>query len=205
MAAKKSSTTDATRVDILEPNWQVARFQIEGVTPLLMNALSQFTIDSLAAKEDGKTVPKDTRTSHQKYLDSRYIFINEAVETHCIKAGAFHKAMVEVCRDMPGLNMTSGKIKFSVLGEWCELEFSHASHRTDMSGQKTGKLFLIHRVQYDDWYTSVDTTYNADQMSLEQLTNLLNHAGAAVGVGAWRPACNGQFGRFRVVDVEAIA
>ena len=40
--------------------------------------------------------------------------------------------------------------------------------------------------------------HNARALTAEQIVNLINTGGFAVGVGEWRPEKNGQFGLFHV-------
>lgn len=62
-----------------------------------------------------------------------------------------------------------------------------------------GAADLRYRPEYINWRCTVPLQVNPRVISVEQAINLLNLAGFSIGVGEWRPQCNGQHGRFKVV------
>jgi hypothetical protein len=61
-----------------------------------------------------------------------------------------------------------------------------------------GTADIRYRGEFKDWSCTLRLSYNANVLSPEQIVNLFNVAGYAIGVGEWRPARDGSFGRFRV-------
>lgn len=57
---------------------------------------------------------------------------------------------------------------------------------------------IAYRACYEHWEADLPISYQENVITVEQLINILELAGYAVGVGAWRPQCRGQFGRFEI-------
>ena len=62
-----------------------------------------------------------------------------------------------------------------------------------------GTTDLRYRPEFKRWGAELVIQYNARAISLEQMINLLNLGGFAVGVGEHRPERDGDKGRFQVV------
>lgn len=58
----------------------------------------------------------------------------------------------------------------------------------------------IYRAEYREWSAVLSIQYDAAFISLSEITNLIQFAGIAIGVGEWRPERNGPFGCFKVDD-----
>lgn len=61
---------------------------------------------------------------------------------------------------------------------------------------------LRYRPDIAEWTTTLNIEYDADQISVEQITNLVQRAGYGAGIGDWRPSSPkkpGPHGRYRVV------
>lgn len=72
------------------------------------------------------------------------------------------------------------------------------SAREDMVRVGQGTADIRYRGEFKEWDCVLDLRYNARVLTLDQIVNLFNVAGFAVGVGEWRPECNGQYGLFHV-------
>jgi hypothetical protein len=70
-----------------------------------------------------------------------------------------------------------------------------------------GAADIRYRAEYPTWHTKVVVRFNANVLSPEQILNLLNTGGFAVGVGEWRPEKDGAYGMFHVAteaDMKAL-
>ena len=86
---------------------------------------------------------------------------------------------------------------FHIDGEFIEIKgIPHI--REDMVRVGMGAADIRFRGQFDEWESLVKVRYNSGVMSAEQLVNLFQLGGFAVGIGEWRPEKGGQFGMYRV-------
>lgn len=63
-----------------------------------------------------------------------------------------------------------------------------------------GGTDLRYRPEFQRWGVSLKVQFNTRAISQDQLVNLINLGGFAVGVGEWRVEKNGDNGRFQVVS-----
>jgi len=87
---------------------------------------------------------------------------------------------------------------FHVDGEYAVIEGDEPTMREDMVRVGMGTADIRYRGEFRNWWTTIDIKYNANVLSAEQILNLMQTAGFAVGVGEWRPERDGQYGRFHV-------
>ena len=71
----------------------------------------------------------------------------------------------------------------------------HRLHKSKGRNQK-GNLIDCIRAECVNWSAKVIIKYNAEVMAQDKILKLISTAGFGVGIGAWRPECKGQFGRF---------
>ena len=70
--------------------------------------------------------------------------------------------------------------------------------RTDAVRIGMGTLDLRYRPEFQEWSVALRIRYNAAAISPEQIVNLYNVAGFAVGIAEWRPERDGSNGMFEV-------
>ena len=63
---------------------------------------------------------------------------------------------------------------------------------------KDGTAVCIVRPKFDKWGFSATFIIDENEAAEEKIRDLANRAGSAVGLGDFRPACRGPFGRFKV-------
>ena len=124
----------------------------------------------------------------------------------------FKKAMVSACRNVEGMEMALARGAFLIIGDGTDVQDEMSMVKL-MSGKKpavprvrqdmvrlSGKTADIRfRAEFVQWEATLTIKYNAGVMTPDQIINLLNIAGFAVGVGENRPEKNGQWGTFQVV------
>lgn len=72
------------------------------------------------------------------------------------------------------------------------------SMREDMVRVGMGTADIRYRGEFRSWSAEMVIRYNANVLSVEQVFNLFNTGGFAIGVGEWRPQRDGSFGMFHV-------
>jgi hypothetical protein len=127
-------------------------------------------------------------------------------DAYGLPAVAFKRAMVDACRNITGFTMAMAKGAFFVVGDIVPIEAKEIRMREDIVRLATPArpADIRFRGEFVNWTATLHIEYNEDVISAEQVVNLLNIAGFAVGVGGWRPQCGGNHGRFEVVQNENI-
>jgi hypothetical protein len=112
---------------------------------------------------------------------------------------AFKNSAVAACTSLGKAVATKvgARQAFHVVGELVRIE-GEPSMREDMVKLPSNVADIRYRGQFVEWACDLTLRYNARVLSAEQIINLMNTAGFAVGVGEWRPEKNGSFGLFHV-------
>ena len=91
----------------------------------------------------------------------------------------------------------NGRAAFFIQGEFAEI-IGVPTIREDIIRIQGKNAVPRHRAEFKEWGTKLTIQYNANMMSAEQIANLFNMGGFAIGVGDWRPARGGTFGQYRI-------
>lgn len=94
-------------------------------------------------------------------------------------------------------NKTSMNAAFHIQGDMVEIN-GIPIMREDMVRVGMGTADIRFRGEFPEWSALLPITYNAGAVSLEQIVNLFNLGGFAVGVGEWRPEKSGSYGMYHV-------
>ena len=116
-------------------------------------------------------------------------------------AGGFKGACVDAVTFMNGTGLTKVFVRgaFYIQGKILPLRWSYMEKNEDVVRNKfTRGAALAYRPYFYDWECDLPILYNASQISLEQIVNIIQHAGFHVGIGEWRPEKEGSNGMFRV-------
>lgn len=112
-------------------------------------------------------------------------------------AVAFKAAAVDACSQIDGVTKVLARGAFHIIGEMLEIN-GKPELREDMVRVGMGTADIRYRGEFKNWSVKVPIRYNAAVLSSEQIVNLANTAGFAVGVGEWRPQKDGSYGMFHV-------
>jgi hypothetical protein len=186
-----------TVVNIKPPNFRSALFLIKGIAPLVIHRFSAKTKQMMKEKmETGKAAsskrnrePQDTDVLFQ---ESRYQSKQGWDGFH---AASVRNAMISACR-LVGFKMTLAKLSLFVEADgWDAKEpqiplvriIGEAQKQEDMARVETGQPYVTVRAAYHDWSAKVKIRWDADQFTLEDVTNLLSRVGLQVGLCEGRP------------------
>lgn len=210
-----SSFQVARSVQIAPPNFQVARFVIEGITPYVQHKFSAKARAQIRATQEAGATAKSRKKREARDFGSDY----EAAQHRTadgergIPAPAFRNAMIAACRTA-GFVMTKAKLAVFILADGLDAEdqgglvFFTKGEPHAFEGyvrNETGVVDLRSRPMWDvGWRAEVRVRFDADMLTLEDVANLLNRAGQQVGIGEGRPSSpnsNGlDWGLFRLVE-----
>jgi|SRR5579859_3410642 len=168
--------------------------EITGTTPLLMN---RFNIEESKIKEKNLT----PREAAQKvcYLDEKGYLFYPAMNIYAciIEAGKFHK---------------DGKVKIttarsSLIPAYVMIEGEYLYFPDDTTWEvdsravvvpSTGGRIVCHRPRLDNWSLEFVLSVDAKSFPPRLVRQIIDDAGSKVGLGDYRPARKGIYGRFVV-------
>lgn len=184
-------------VAIKPPNMQTVCMKINGVAPYVQARFSAKAIQTMVDKhkagslQAGKKTAKPPRDFNADYENAKHTSIEGWVG---IPAPAFRNAMISACR-LCGFKMTIGKM--SVFVEADGFDAVDGIPLVKIIGKPepfqmytrnaTGVCDIRVRPKWNKWSADVRIRFDADQFTVEDVTNLMMRAGAQVGVGEGRP------------------
>ena len=183
---------------LIIPPIKVGLFTLKviGKSGLMTERFTDESIKGIEDKQQKKAKQaKQARDPQKEAMDKLY---QHPEGGFGIKASAFKKAAVEACRFLDSMPMTVARGAFYVMGDLVKIKSPKPVFRMDMGKLKGTTAIPIYRMEFKTWSTELLIRYNVNKISMPEIANLLNTAGFHVGVGAWRPACNGTSGMFEV-------
>lgn len=192
--AIKNEVKEVTTV-ITAPNIQKICFEIEGVAPFVQLRFNQKTknvmLEKMASTSKAAKGKRDARDYTQEFEDAMYKMDDDS---RGIPAAAFRNAMISACRTV-GFKMTLAKLSVFV-----EANGFDSLDGTPLVKIKSGKPKLVQhacrnangscdirtRAMWEKWTATVTVKYDADQFSINDITNLMNRVGSQVGIGEGR-------------------
>lgn len=195
--------------------------RVRGVTPLVTHAWSDKAKNMLLGKQMGKaTAGKEVRDPHADFINAAYILNatgknqKELYEHKCklVESGkavfgfpcvAFKSAAVDACSSLKkSITKVLARQAFHVLGypgpDFVQIH-GECRSREDMVRIGMGIADVRFRPEFVDWYCDLRIQYNSLVLTAEQVINLFNVAGYAVGIGEMRPGKTGfHHGMFEV-------
>jgi hypothetical protein len=194
----KAETTKVENVTIKAPNLKIAVFTIHGSAPLVVHRFSAKTKGEMKAKmEAGKSAgsnkDRTAKLTDDAFHDARYVS-REGWDG--FQASSIRNASISACR-LVGFKMTLAKLSIFVIPDgWDGLEpqiplirilGTEAVKQEDMARVQTGQPYVTVRAAYHGWSARVQIRFDADQFSLEDVSNLLMRVGRQVGLCEGRP------------------
>jgi hypothetical protein len=201
MAAPKNTASPsgptAQTVSIKPPNFGIAEFRVRGIAPLVIHRFSAKTKNQMKEKmETGKAAGskknREARATDDLYEEARY---RSAEGWDGFNASAIRAAMISACR-LVGFKMTLAKLSVFVEADGSDATepqipliriIGNAIKQEDMARVETGQPYVTVRAAYHDWQARIRIRYDADQFTLQDVTNLMSRVGLQVGIGEGRP------------------
>lgn len=202
---------------IIIPAIDLKRVDIEvvGDSPLIMHKWSEKAKREMLEKQMkvAKAKGHDAKDPVADFIESMYWLEGEPEEKteegfeKAIKSGnarfgfpstAFKASAVaaayraKITKDRVSMNGA-----FHILGEMVEINGTPIM-REDMVKIGMGTADIRFRGEFPEWSAVLPIQYNAGVVTVEQLANMFNLGGFAVGVGEWRPEKSGSYGMYHV-------
>ena len=183
-------------VAIKPANIQTAEFNIKGTAPYVQARFSGKAMQAMMSKmAAGSTATKSRAKPARDFDDDYRQAMHISTEGwYGIPAGAFRQAMISACR-LVGFKMTLAKLSVFVHADGFDkidgiplIRLEGTPERTDMAVRNaTGVADIRVRPMWREWSAKVRVKYDADQFTLQDVTNLMQRVGMQVGIGEGRP------------------
>lgn len=182
------------------------KITIEGITPLLVHA---FTDAAQQAASDGnrssaaaadRGSPQEQAEAHlYKGINGDLILPQPNLFSCIIEGGKFFKAGKSKIT-----TMRSSLIPACVAISEIEIPIqSKAGWTVDTRAVRipaTGGRIQRHRPCFHDWRLTFTAELDTKELSEKLFREIVDAAGSKIGLGDFRPACKGPYGRFKVVE-----
>ena len=216
-----TKTAPSTSITIPALRLETAVFTVYGTSPIIIHAFAQKARQMMLDKHMGKASQgREKKNPFRDFVDSLYWITDmptfdfeQPPETlmrqfaECIKAGAkfgfpaigFKGAMVTACTSLGKtvISKIAARQAFHINEEFIQIN-GIPQMREDMVRIAMGTADIRFRPEFREWTANIPITFNTAVISRDQIANILNTAGFAVGVGDYRPEKDGQFGRFTI-------
>lgn len=177
---------------------------VEGISPLLVHAFTD--ADQIAASDGNRSSaasgdrgsPQEQAERHlYKGVDGGLMIPQPNVFSCIIEGGKFFKAGKSKIT-----TMRSSLIPACVQIAEIEIPLASAGGWTvDTRAVRipsTGGRIQRHRPCFHDWSLTFTVELDTKELSEKLLREIVDAAGSKIGLGDFRPACKGPFGRFKV-------
>jgi hypothetical protein len=196
MSEAKAPATKS--IVISAPNFQRATFNVIGQDVLVIHRFSAKTKAQMKQKmEEGKSAGskknREAKNTDDTFNEARYV---SPQGWDGFQAGSVRNAMISACR-LVGFKMTLAKLSIFVEADGYDALESQipliringvkAVKQEDMARVETGQPYVTVRAAYHNWKAAVKIRWDADQFSVDDITNLLSRVGQQVGLGEGRP------------------
>jgi hypothetical protein len=199
MAAPKQG---GSVIELPRPNIQTLDVTLIGDAPLIVHKWSEKAKKQIRDKQTGKaTAGKEKKDPDQDFKDSLHMTPDGK---HGFPVIGIKAAAVTACTSIGAITKVAARQAFHIDGDYAIIQGAKPTMREDMVRVGMGTADIRYRGQYWPWYTTVRIRFNANLLSAEQILNLLNTAGFAVGIGEWRPERDGQHGLFHVATEQEL-
>lgn len=184
-------------VTIQAPRFERAEFHIIGTAPYVQCKFSEKARQEMHDKHAAGSTSAKGKKREPKDFDAAYrAATHRDADGHCgIPAPAFRNALISACR-VVGFAMTRAKLSLFVEADTFDADdgtplvfISPEPHYSELAVRnETGVPDLRARPMWDPgWRATVRVSWDADQFTLDDVSNLLLRAGMQVGVGEGRP------------------
>ena len=185
------------------------KIKIEGVTPYMQHRMDDVKLEqweknrkqiierSDVAKED------QVRAEFHSYNDKYGFFIPaEHIRGALINAGAMVKFKVGNARKSMK-NIVAGM--FFIDEPKLRLSKNYVIDKRSAVNRNIKARVISIRPKWEDWNAEFTLAIDNETITQETIKEIVENAGNYIGIGSFRPQCNGMFGRFKIVSLKKIS
>lgn len=176
---------------------------IQGITPILMNRFTEsaeiaVSSGTSAAIRSGKRGTPREQAEPKRYCDKdgNMVIPGPNVFAAIVEAGKFHKVgktkITTAKSSLVAAGLTVDEIVLPLRGSAWEVD------SRSVVNPATGGRMMCHRPRMDDWELDFTLDVDEEMFHPDLVRQLVDDAGKKVGLGDYRPARKGPFGRFVV-------
>lgn len=192
-----------------------AIIQIRGTEPLIQHSaagldtrseISQSIAAITAKRGSNRTEPDDERlaeleTQRSLWLDAagKVTVPPEAIRS-CIETAARKLKQGPNVREGLMVEETTFEYDRTALGATVEELGRNAQFTVPVVVQRN--RIMRTRAKFDTWSVTFTVDYDDELVDEPKLAQWLDIAGRRIGLGDWRPACGGRFGRFETLSIK---
>ena len=184
------------QVQVKAPNIKRVEFSITGTAPYVQLRFSEKAINAMKDKMAAGTVAKGKKIRDARDFEADY----EGAKHYStegwlgIPASAFRAALIDACR-LVGYKMTMAKMSVFILPDGFDAVDGTPLVRIEGAPEMcqhhvrnaTGVADIRIRSMWRKWNVTLHVSYDADQFTVTDVTNLLARVGQQVGIGEGRP------------------
>lgn len=184
------------------------KVKIKGVTPYMQHRMDDTKLEEweknrkLIIERDDVAKEDSVRAEFHSYRDDEGFFIPpEHIRGAMVGGGHLVKSKVGNTRkSMKNIVAAMFFIKEHRLPLPKEYEIDK---RSAVNHNVKGRIISI-RPKWNDWEAEFTLMVDNDTITIETIREIIENAGAYIGIGSFSPRNNGMFGRFELVDIQLI-
>lgn len=192
------------------PKQMFVELEIEGISPLLMDAMSEETVEDVLIRR--KRSPVQTDLTREERCEPKFYRDPENPEAFGIPAENFMAALREAGRKVKVGKSQVSTAKTTTLYSFLSVRenFLRLTQQKWVPDVRRGRMddgttVGITRPKFPTWGFKVTLEVDLTEEGITENTirELIRIAGNQIGLGAFRPQKNGPFGRFRITKWDA--
>lgn len=180
----------------------ILKIKIQGNTPYLPEPMDMEVLERYNKIKSKQNYNKDELSEEEK-VKAKFYYTLDGKEG--IPTRAFYNSMIRASSylfDIKNKGMRNIKEGINIKGDIIPLNYKNkeiVTHWGRTSGAKRTPRKIM-RNAFNDWGCELEIEYNQNNISPEQIVNVLNWAGFHIGVGGFRKEKTGNYGMFKVVN-----
>lgn len=184
----------------------IYRVKVEGVTPYLQHRMDDIKLDEW--EKNRKHIIERPEISHEDIVRAEYHCYRNSEEKCFIPSEHFRIAFVNgggYLKSKVGVKTKSMKsiiaAQLMINPEEILLpDFDKIDKRSAVNRNIKGRVIVI-RPKWSNWEAEFEMNFDNETLTSQTIRELIVTTGNYVGIGSYRPANNGYFGRFKLVSL----